>query len=165
MHFYFKKALLFWSQFCESEIWEDSTDQSLLGVSTIAAVTCQLGSRYGGAVLGWMSTMAHSHGWRSMQTVSGSHTGAVDPRANMQPLQHNSLPRSPCRRACGMEDGVAAIFENGMCQSHLLKAAKLRGMSLGPLTVKTFNLQNSSLGSISENRWALLGKLNRQVYF
>lgn len=46
------------------------------------------------------------------------------------------------------------FLENRMCQSHLLKAAKLRGMSLGPLTVKIFNFQNSSLGSISESRWA-----------
>lgn len=110
MHFYFKKALLFCSQFCESEIWKDSVGQSLLGVSPVAAVTCQLGSRYMGAVLGWMSTMAHSYGWQSMLTVSGSHAGAVNPRANMWPLQHNDLPRSPCGTACRMEDGVAAIF-------------------------------------------------------
>lgn len=79
MHFYFKKPLLFWSKFCESEIWEDSTDQSLLGVSPIAAVTCQLGSRYGGAVLGWTSTMAHSHGWRSMRLSVGAMLGLWTP--------------------------------------------------------------------------------------
>ena len=54
--------------------------------------------------------MAHSYDWQSMLTISGSHAGAVDPRANMKPLQHNGLPRSPCRIACRMEDGVVAIF-------------------------------------------------------
>ena len=83
MHSFFKRGILF----CESEIWVDSARQSLLGV----AVRCQLGCRYRGALLGWTSTMAHSHSWEERLTVNGSSAGAVNPGANTWPLQHGGL--------------------------------------------------------------------------
>ena len=39
-------------------------------------------------------------------------------------------------------------LENRLWQSHLLKIAELRGMLCGALMVKTFDMENSSLGSI-----------------
>lgn len=164
MHFYFKKALLFCSQFCESEIWEDSVGQSLLGVSPVAAVTCQLGSRYRGAVLGWTSTMAHSHGWQSMLSV-GDMLGLSTPGPTCGLSSTMISQDHLVGQLAGCKMVLQPFLKNRICQSHLLKAAELWGMSLGPLTVKTFKFQNSSLGSMSGNRWGLLGKLNRQIYF
>ena len=146
MHFYFKKLFYFAHNFVSQKSGRTELVSPCLGSLLGLHLHVSWAPDIGGTLLGWTSTMAHSHSWQSMLSV-GAMLG-LDLRANMWPLQHNGLPRSPLGQLAGWKMVLPPFLENRICHSHFLKAVELWGMSLGPLMVKTFNFQNSSLGSI-----------------